>query len=200
MRNLTREAFLEAYESGERNFRYSYLRKIDLSNIRLVDTDFSGSYMFGVNLRNSTLVNVNIMEADLCQANLRNTNLFDVNLRDSTLEMADLDGADIRGASMVKTKLKDANLINCTGLYVANAPFMSSRSDALYGGVFNISGELTLLFDAGCQHELTADRLREKVNETHGDGPMAGQYKAAILFIETCFMSDMENGRFKCQK
>ena len=105
---------------------------------------------------------------------------------DVSLYWADLREADLRGAYP----------IGCLGLYSVRPPFMSSRNDALYAGVFERDGGLVLLFSAGCQHQQTAAELREKVRETHGMNAHAVQYEAAITFIEVCFASDMAEGRF----
>lgn len=113
-------------------------------------------------------------------------NFAGANLREANLRVADLYGAN----------LSEANLIGCFGLYGVRPPFMSSRNDALYAGVFERDGGLVLLFNAGCQLQQTAAELREKVRETHGMNAHAVQYEAAITFIEVCFASDMAEGRF----
>ena len=100
-----------------------------------------------------------------------------------------------RGADLRRANLREAYPIGCLGLYSVRPPFMSSRNDALYAGVFERDGGLVLLFSAGCQHQQTAAELREKVRETHGMNAHAVQYEAAITFIEACFASDMAEGR-----
>ena len=102
----------------------------------------------------------------------------------------DFIGADLRAAD-----LRAANLINCMGVYSARPPFMSSRNDALYAGVFERGG-FVLLFTAGCKINRPAAELRALVSETHGDNAHAVQYNAAITFIEVCFASDLAEGRF----
>ena len=104
---------------------------------------------------------------------------------------ADLSGADLRAANLRGAILRDVR-----GLYSACPPFMSSRHDALYAGVFERDGGQALLFDAGCKAKLTAASLRAAVRETHGDNAHAVQYLAAIAFIEACFASDLAAGRF----
>ena len=122
-------------------------------------------------------------------------NFVGVDLRGANLSGADLYGANLYGANLSGANLYGANLIGCFGLYVVRPPFMSSRNDALYAGVFERDGGLVLLFNAGCQHQQTAAELREKVRETHGMNAHAVQYEAAITFIEACFASDMAEGR-----
>ena len=136
-----------------------------------VGVDLSGAYLSG---------------ADLSGAYLSGANLSGADLREADLYGANLSGADLSGA----------NLIGCFGLYGVRPPFMSSRNDALYAGVFERDGGLVLLFSAGCRLQQTAAELREKVRETHGMNAHAVQYEAAITFIEVCFASDMAEGRF----
>ena len=127
-------------------------------------------------------------------------NFVGVDLSGADLSRADLSGADLYGANLSRADLSGADLygadlIGCLGLYSVRTPFMSSRNDALYAGVFERDGGLVLLFSAGCQHQQTAAELREKVRETHGMNAHAVQYEAAITFIEACFASDMAEGR-----
>ena len=127
-------------------------------------------------------------------------NFVGVDLSGADLSRADLSGADLYGANLSRADLSGADLsgadlIGCFGLYGVRPPFMSSRNDALYAGVFERDGGLVLLFSAGCQRQQTAAELREKVRETHGMNAHAVQYEAAITFIEACFASDMAEGR-----
>ena len=129
--------------------------------------------------------------ADLSGADLRLVDLSGANL-----SAASLTGADLRGADLTSADLTGAILRDGRGLYSACPPFMSSRHDALYAGVFERDGRHVLLFDAGCKAKLTAASLRTAVRETHGDNAHAVQYMAAIAFIEACFASDLAAGRF----
>ena len=119
-----------------------------------------------------------------------------VDLSGANLYGANLYGASLSGANLYGANLREAYSIGCLGLYSVRPPFMSSRNDALYAGVFERDGGLVLLFSAGCQRQQTAAELREKVRETHGMNAHAVQYEAAITFIEACFASDMTEGRF----
>ena len=170
MTNYTREKLLAAFKAGQRNF-------------------------VGVDLRGANLTSVNLTGANLTGANLTGANLTSVNLYGADLTGADLTRADLRGANLSGANLREADPIGCFGLYSVRSPFMSSRHDPLYAGVFERDGKLGLLFDAGCQHQQTAAELREKVRETRGENSHAVQYEAAITFIEACFASDMAEGR-----
>jgi len=132
---------------------------------------------------------------DFAEANLRGTNLRWADLSGANLRWADLSGADLREADLSGADLREADLRNCMGVYSAHSPFMSSRNDALYAGVFERGG-FVLLFTAGCKINRTAAELRALVSETHGDNAHAVQYNAAITFIEACYASDTAEGRF----
>ena len=185
MTNYTHETLLAAFKAGQRNFV-----GVDLS-----EADLSEANLRGANLREANLYGANLREADLTRADLREADLTRADLRGADLRGADLRGADLRWASLRGTDLSVADLVGCSGLYSVRPPFMSSRNDALYAGVFERDGGLVLLFSAGCQHQQTAAELREKVRETHGMNAHAVQYEAAITFIEVCFASDMAEGR-----
>ena len=171
MTNYTHETLLAAFKAGQRNF---------------VGVDLSEADLRGANLREADLREADLRRADLYGADLSGADLYGANLYGANLSRADLYGANLSGA----------DLIGCFGLYGVRPPFMSSRNDALYAGVFERDGGLVLLFSAGCQHQQTAAELREKVRETHGMNAHAVQYEAAITFIEVCFASDMAEGRF----
>ena len=163
----------------------------NLSGANLSGADLSGADLYGATLYGANLSGANLSGADLSGADLSGADLRRANLRRADLRRADLSGADLRRAN-----LREAYPIGCLGLYSVRPPFMSSRNDALYAGVFERDGGLVLLFSAGCQHQQTAAELREKVRETHGMNAHAVQYEAAITFIEVCFASDMAEGRF----
>ena len=185
MTNYTHETLLAAFKAGQRNFV-----GVDLS-----EADLSEANLRGANLREANLYGANLREADLTRADLREADLTRADLRGADLRGADLRGADLRWASLRGTDLSVADLVGCSGLYSVRPPFMSSRNDALYAGVFERDGGLVLLFSTGCQRQQTAAELREKVRETHGMNAHAVQYEAAITFIEACFASDMAEGR-----
>lgn len=165
-----------AYANGNRDF---------------AEADLSEANLRGTNLRGTNLRWADLREADLSEASLSGANLSGADTRE-----ADLSGADLSGANLREADLREADLRNCMGVYSAHSPFMSSRNDALYAGAFEQDGELVLLFNAGCQTRKTADELREKVRETHGENAHAIQYLAAIAFIEACYASDKAAGRF----
>ena len=158
----------------------NYTREKLLAAFKAGQRNFVGVDLRGADLR----------EADLAEADLRRANLYGANLSG-----ANLSEANLSGANLYRADLSGAYPIGCLGLYGVRPPFMSSRNDALYAGVFERDGGLVLLFSAGCQHQQTAAELREKVRETHGMNAHAVQYEAAITFIEACFASDMAEGR-----
>ena len=180
MTNYTREKLLAAFKAGQRNFVGVDLRGADLREADLAEADLRRANLYGANLSGANLRGANLSGADLYWADLSRADLY----------WADLSRANLYGANLSR-----ANLIGCFGLYSVRPPFMSSRNDALYAGVFERDGGLVLLFNAGCQHQQTAAELREKVRETHGMNAHAVQYEAAITFIEACFASDMAEGR-----
>ena len=190
MTNYTREKLLAAFKAGQRNFVGVDLRGADLREADLAEADLRRANLYGANLSGA-----NLYRADLSEADLRRANLYGANLSGANLRRADLSGADLSGADLRRANLREAYPIGCLGLYSVRPPFMSSRNDALYAGVFERDGGLVLLFSAGCQHQQTAAELREKVRETHGMNAHAVQYEAAITFIEACFASDMAEGR-----
>ena len=215
MTNYTREKLLAAFKAGQRNFvgvdlrgadlRRANLYGANLSGADLSEADLSGADLSGANLSGADLSGADLSGADLRRATLYGATLYGANLSGANLSGADLSGADLRRANLREADLYGANLreadlrgaypIGCLGLYSVRPPFMSSRNDALYAGVFERDGGLVLLFSAGCQHQQTAAELREKVRETHGMNAHAVQYEAAITFIEACFASDMAEGR-----
>ncbi len=130
-------------------------------------------------------------ERDFWWATLDGANLYRANLSRATLDGANLDGANLSMAN-----LSGANLINAHGLYQAFAPGLSSRGDSLYAHLVLVSGEIALRFSAGCQSELTAAELRNRVERTHSTNSHAQQYEAAITFIEVSFAVDMATGRW----
>ena len=186
MTNYTHETLLAAFKAGQRNFVGVDLRGADLREADLAEADLRRANLYGANLSGADLSG-----ADLSEATLYGATLYGADLSGANLYRADLSGADLRRAN-----LREAYPIGCLGLYSVRPPFMSSRNDALYAGVFERDGGLVLLFSAGCQHQQTAAELREKVRETHGMNAHAVQYEAAITFIEVCFASDMAEGRF----
>ena len=226
MTNYTREKLLAAFKAGQRNFvgvdlRGADLREADLaeadlrranlyganlSGADLSEADLSGADLSGANLSGADLSGADLSGADLSEATLYGATLYGADLSGANLYRADLSGADLcradlrradlSGADLRRANLREAYPIGCLGLYSVRPPFMSSRNDALYAGVFERDGGLVLLFSAGCQHQQTAAELREKVRETHGMNAHAVQYEAAITFIEVCFASDMAEGRF----
>ena len=195
MTNYTHETLLAAFKAGQRNFVGVDLSEADLSEANLRGANLREANLYGASLYEANLYGANLYGADLREADLYGADLREADLRGADLRGADLRGADLRWASLRGTDLSVADLVGCSGLYSVRPPFMSSRNDALYAGVFERDGGLVLLFSAGCQHQQTAAELREKVRETHGMNAHAVQYEAAITFIEACFASDMAEGR-----
>ena len=69
---------------------------------------------------------------------------------------------------------------------------MSSRRDALFGGIVPEGDKLVLRFWAGCKVCVAGSELLSLVAATHGDNTHAQQYRAAIAYIEMCFNNDMD--------
>lgn len=84
------EAFLQAYEAGERSFTGINLVAVNLSHLDLKGVDFS--------------------YAELSLVDLSGTNLRGADLSYATLHQTNLSGADLRGAMLIGTDLRHANL------------------------------------------------------------------------------------------
>ncbi|UJB72772.1 pentapeptide repeat-containing protein (plasmid) [Acaryochloris sp. 'Moss Beach'] len=114
---LTQDYVLQKYEAGERYFADLTFSKLSFPRMRLVDIDFSGSWLGPVNFAGADLTG-----ADFTGAFLQGANFQDANLNDVSFESADLSEANLRSAN-----LKDAYLIgamfdgaNLMGVQVEN--------------------------------------------------------------------------------
>lgn len=113
-------------------------------------------------------------EIEIAYANsIRDFSLFD-------LRGANLSDADLWGAKSV---------VKAIGIYGAHLPRMSSRNDALYGGI-NDNGSLFLV--AGCWRG-SADELRSRVVDKKGEQG-AARYLLAITMIEQAHALDVADG------
>lgn len=93
------------WQRGEDEGRRADLRGKDLSNLNLIDKDFSDADLSGADLSGSDLTNANFRGANLSNAVLRDTILTSANL-----QLADLSDADLRGAVLTGAKLTSADL------------------------------------------------------------------------------------------
>src|ERR1700722_10115781 len=81
------------------------LRKTQLREAILDQSEFIGAHLEGTNLPSASL-----RKADLTDESMRGVNLRDANLRDANLTRADLSGADLSGADLTGAILLDAQL------------------------------------------------------------------------------------------
>lgn len=119
------EEFLATYKQGRRDFSYTRLKSVDLSDSQV---DLSRITLVGADLRLATLpqdltnaklgkVNLegaNLEGANLEGANLKGAKLWDANLSSSNLGGANLSGANLWGANLSWADLKGANLSGAT--------------------------------------------------------------------------------------
>lgn len=78
---------------------------INLSNVELIDMDFSGGHFLGANFNNANLSNSNLRGATF-----RGGNLQYINFSNAILSGADLRGTDLRYANLTKANLRGADL------------------------------------------------------------------------------------------
>ena len=107
---LAKEALLDAYSSGRRDFGYKDISWQDLEKADLSEANFKQSKLIKVNLQGADLTSTNFSDADLRQINLRSANLGRAYLISANLEGADLRGADLSFTCFDNAKLKGANL------------------------------------------------------------------------------------------
>lgn len=100
---LTQDYVLQRYGAGERYFADRTFSKLSFPKMRLVDIDFSGSWLGPANFAGADLTG-----ADFTGAFLQGVNFQDANLSDVAFEEADLAGANLRGANLKNAYLIDA--------------------------------------------------------------------------------------------
>jgi len=115
------DQLLVAYEKGERDFRNSDLKGVDLSwsylkGVNLDDADLEGADITRVDLKDASLNNTdlrgaNLQRIDLEGADLRKADLKNADLKDAYLKVTDLFGADLRYANLNRANLEGASLI-----------------------------------------------------------------------------------------
>jgi uncharacterized protein YjbI with pentapeptide repeats len=109
------EALLEAYSSGQRDFKMidlssqafdgEVLSRADFSGANLTETSFARANLYGAifqkaNLTKARLSGASLKNADLTQANLQQATLQFANFARANLTAADFSGADLRGADL----------------------------------------------------------------------------------------------------
>lgn len=103
----------------ERVINYAYLKKADLTGVKLQGANLIGVNLQGAELFRSNLQGANLGSAKLQGANLIGANLQGVHLTEANLRGADLNRADLRGADLNRAHLQMAKL-NKTNLREAN--------------------------------------------------------------------------------
>lgn len=107
--------------------------------------------------------------ANLAGANLTNTNLFNANLSYVVLTNANLTGAYLANGVML---LGDRPIFQVGPIGSRCAPLIAYITDK------------GLRFDAGCQRQITREKLDEQIALTHGDNKYAREYRAALAMID----------------
>ncbi len=138
----------------------------------LSGSDLRGSDLRGSDLRGSDLRGSDLRGSDLSGSNLSGSNLSGSNLSGSNLSGSDLSGSDLSGS--------DGKTIKTIG----ERPLLSlgplgSRADYLQAWLTDAG----IYVRAGCFWDTLA-KFKAAVKETHGDGPHAQEYAAAITLIE----------------
>lgn len=105
--SLDRQSTLALLQAGEDvtsgDLSGHRLRHADLSGRRIIDTDFSHTWLQGANLRGVDLSGSRLDHADLSKADLRGAVLDQVIVTEASLWGADLRGADLSGARNLVT-------------------------------------------------------------------------------------------------
>ncbi len=134
------------------------IRRAGLSNLTLVDVDFSGMDLRGVNLHGANLSSVDLSGVDLKRANLSRAEVGGANLEGAdlsgailsqaelvgaNLEGADLHGANLEGVHLSYANLEGANLSEAAISFGADLRSANLRSANLSGASLkrtNLSG------------------------------------------------------------
>lgn len=139
----SREALIQSYKSGNRDFKNWQLDGVDLSECCLNDADLSQASLIGANLRASQLQNANLSQANLANATLSRAKLSRSDLSRANLSNADLVGADLSGslaraanfsnALMLRTRLNDADCLGAimSGINATAAQFESANLECV---------------------------------------------------------------------
>lgn len=143
--------------------------RADLSRADLSGADLSRADLIGANLR---------------RANLRGASLIGARLSGASLIGALLSGARLSGADLSGADLTEANLRG--GRLVERSPIMQfgpigSRGDFLVA----YRTDAGMLFDAGCQRQVSRQAFEQRIAETHGDNEHARAYRAALAMLDT---------------
>ena len=126
----------------------------------------------GANLAYANLAGADLAGADLARANLAYADLAGADLARANLAYADLAGADLDHPTLGKLQLVGQRPVLSIGpLGSRCATLMAFLTDR------------AVMVRAGCFWD-TLDAFRAAVATTHGDGPHAREYAAAIALIE----------------
>lgn len=118
---ISSEELIGRYDNGERDFtNYSEidfqrvnLPGIDLSDVRLGETFFSGANLIGANLSNAFLRYAHIdLYCNLMNSNMKGVNLHRAMMNNANLSQSNLQEADLSEAELIDVNLSAANLLN----------------------------------------------------------------------------------------
>ena len=102
------QKWLKREPGGER----ADLAGVDLSKMKLCETNFSQAVLIRADLTGADLRGARLDRADLCAADLSLANLSDANLQVANFRRASLRSANIRAANLKGANLTDADLTN----------------------------------------------------------------------------------------
>ena len=140
-------AILHSPVQGGAKLRDAYLRKSNLSNMRLYEIDLEQAELQRAIVSGAQLVNANLKGANLDYADFQNTYLF----------LTDLEGAHFFQTNISNAILWNVNLLGAKNLTDAQLASASRMRDATmpngrrYDGRFNLSGDMSDATKAGVE-------------------------------------------------
>lgn len=187
------EAVLFECEAPERmrselRMRYAVEKAVS-SHTNLAGANLAGAYLVGTNLTNADLSGTDLVGANLSYTDLSSANLAGADMRCANLTGANLTNTNLSNANLSYVVLTNANL---AGAYLANGVMLlGDRPIFQVGPIGSRCAPLIayitdkgLRFDAGCQRQLTREKLDEQIALTHGDNKYAREYRAALAMID----------------
>jgi hypothetical protein len=154
-RRMGAEELLEAYEGGQRLFRFLILDDANLEGANLRGATFYESSLQRVNLRSAILTHVQFKSADLTDARLSRAAINASDLIGATFVGAELYDTDLTGAAMNRANCTGANMLKVN---LGNARLVSTiLADVKFNGA---SLSSTSLADVDVSPFCDARRIR----------------------------------------
>lgn len=113
-----------------------YLEKLNLTNAKLVQANFSGASLIKSSLSRSNLSKINLSKTNLLEADLYKSLLYEADLSSSNLTAANLSLADLEKANLTNAVLENAKLIG-TDLSYTNVTRANFRGANLTGAILD---------------------------------------------------------------